>query len=308
MNCLKFVSCRQFWQGAALMAMLAGTNGLVEAQEMTPHQHRKVSFRALHPENGTAEAYNWSGYAIAGATSTSTGVTVTSVSASWTVPKGTCSGRTAQYAAFWIGIDGWYSDTVEQIGTDTDCSSGSPVYYAWYEFYPENSYYACPTSTGRQVAPCPLKTLSPGDVITASVVENKNGTFTATITATSGSTTIGTFSTTYTPNRQTGTPQLSSAEWIAEAPCCTNSGGTLPLADFGSVTFTNAMATVNGLNGTPEALITFPTSGTPESWSCTMINDTKGSTALMAQPSALGETTSPPDPTYFSVAWLSVGP
>jgi len=27
----------------------------------------------------------------------------------------------------------------------------------------------------------------------------------------------------------------TSAEWIAEAPCCTSSGGILPLADFGTV-------------------------------------------------------------------------
>ncbi len=36
--------------------------------------------------------------------------------------------------------------------------------------------------------------------------------------------------------------QKSSAEVIAEAPCCTASGGILPLTDFGTVHFTNAMA------------------------------------------------------------------
>ncbi len=36
----------------------------------------------------------------------------------------------------------------------------------------------------------------------------------------------------------------SSAEVIAEAPCCTASGGILPLAHFSPVTFTSA--TVNG--------------------------------------------------------------
>jgi hypothetical protein len=37
--------------------------------------------------------------------------------------------------------------------------------------------------------------------------------------------------------------QASSAEWIAEAP---SSGGVLPLANFGSVTFTNGQATISG--------------------------------------------------------------
>jgi hypothetical protein len=34
----------------------------------------------------------------------------------------------------------------------------------------------------------------------------------------------------------------SSAEVIAEAPCRTGSGGVLPLADFGTVNFSNASA------------------------------------------------------------------
>jgi hypothetical protein len=42
-------------------------------------------------------------------------------------------------------------------------------------------------------------------------------------------------------------PQLSSAEWIEEAPS-TNSG-VLPLANFGSVTFSNAQYTANGTTG-----------------------------------------------------------
>lgn len=38
----------------------------------------------------------------------------------------------------------------------------------------------------------------------------------------------------------------ASAEWIAEAPCCTSTGGILPLADFGSVAFTGARAATGG--------------------------------------------------------------
>ena len=39
----------------------------------------------------------------------------------------------------------------------------------------------------------------------------------------------------------------SSAEWVVEAP--SSSSGVLPLANFGSVTFTNATATINGKTG-----------------------------------------------------------
>ena len=38
-----------------------------------------------------------------------------------------------------------------------------------------------------------------------------------------------------------GAPR-SSAEVIAEAPCCTASGGILPLTNFGTMSFTGSMA------------------------------------------------------------------
>src|ERR1700678_2931249 len=60
-----------------------------------------------------AESTNWAGYA-------DTAGTYTTVSASWTQPAGTCSSGDT-YAAFWIGIDGYSSSTVEQTGTELDC-------------------------------------------------------------------------------------------------------------------------------------------------------------------------------------------
>jgi len=61
-----------------------------------------------------AESTNWSGYA-------ATTGTYTSVSASWTEPTGTCSG-TAKYSSFWVGLDGYSSSSVEQTGSEVDCS------------------------------------------------------------------------------------------------------------------------------------------------------------------------------------------
>ena len=44
------------------------------------------------------------------------------------------------YAAFWVGLDGYTSKSVEQLGTDSDCTNvNSPSYYAWYEMYPAAS-------------------------------------------------------------------------------------------------------------------------------------------------------------------------
>jgi hypothetical protein len=296
---------------------------------VTPHRHGPASIRRLHFD-GTAEANNWSGYAIAAATppataTSPTGVTVTSVSGSWKVPGVTCSGRSSQYSSFWVGIDGWYSDTVEQIGTESDCSSGTPSYYAWYEFYPLDSYYACPTASGRGPAPaCPLMELKAGDVISAAVNCTTSGTCTATITDESMSPPAS-FSTTFTPTRRTGTPQLSSGEWIAESPCCTNSGGFLPLANFStayygddytSVTGTNfATVTASGATQGPAQIGSFFSDSPATWWTCTMVNQSYAipdnginpppppAADVMAAPSALSS-----DGSSFTVTWNSAGP
>ncbi len=301
---------------------------------LTPHQHGRARFRHLRSD-GTADAYNWAGYAVAAATppateTSPTGVQVTSVTGSWVVPVVDCSGKSTQYASFWVGIDGWYSPTVEQIGTDSDCSSGTPSYYAWYEFYPESSYYTCPPSTGHghSAPPCPLMSLKVGDTISASVNCTPGGACTATITDQSMSPPAS-FSTTYTATRKTGIPQLSSAEWIAEAPCCSRNGGVLPLANFNAVYMgrdatyngnqavtgvagTNA-AVVNGVNG---SISSFYGASPATWWVCTMVNQNytfpDGGVNppnppppgdIMAQPSPLSASGA-----GFSVQWSSVGP
>src|ERR1700721_1083408 len=65
------------------------------------------------PANATTST-NWSGYAAA---------------------SGTCSGS-AKYSSFWVGLDGYNSSTVEQTGSEVDCSGSTPEYYSWYEMYP----------------------------------------------------------------------------------------------------------------------------------------------------------------------------
>ena len=60
---------------------------------------------------------------------------VTMASGSWTVPRINCSGvptGTCQFVSEWI--DGYHpnSPAIEQIGTESDCSGGTPFYYAWY--------------------------------------------------------------------------------------------------------------------------------------------------------------------------------
>jgi Peptidase A4 family len=166
----------------------------------------------------TAESTNWSGYSVTGANGA-----FSSVSASWTQPTATCSGnrrRTDQYAAFWVGLDGYSSSSVEQTGTDSDCVGSTPDYYGWYEMYPANPVYF-------------TNTVKPGDSISASVTFSGTETYTLVLTD-------HTQGWTQTITKNESGLDRSSAEVITEAPCCTSSGGILPLADFGTINYTSS--------------------------------------------------------------------
>jgi Peptidase A4 family len=167
--------------------------------------------RGLQTEVGST---NWSGYA-------ATTGTYTSVSASWTQPAGMCSWGD-QYAAFWVGLDGYSSSTVEQTGSEVDCVGRTAQYYAWYEMYPGPSdNYA--------------NTVRAGDHFNASVTYEGSDQFSLVISDT-------TQGWTQTTTQILPGAARSSAEVIVEAPCCTVSGGSLALTDFGTMSFTGWMA------------------------------------------------------------------
>ena len=167
---------------------------------------------------GPSTSLNWAGY---DATSAAHATTFGSVSAVWVVPAVSAAPSDA-YASFWVGLDGDGSNSVEQIGTDSDYVGGQAVYYAWYEMYPK-----MPVNLSLAVRP--------GDAISASVTAGVKRSFTLTITDTTTGTSFSTM-------QKCAKAKLYSAEVIAEAPW---SGGVLPLADFGSVSFTSCL--FNGL-------------------------------------------------------------
>lgn len=198
--------------------------GPAVTERLARHRHGPVQNRQAR-EDGTSTSTNWSGYAL-------TGTTFTTVKGYWVVPVANCSvtpgtRSNPTYSSFWVGIDGYSSSTVEQTGTDSDCDGTTPTYYAWYEFYPADSY---------EILTVPV---APGNTISAQVVYSGSE-FTVTIT---NETTGKSFSKSSTVRNA----KRSSAEWIAEAPCCTRGGGILPLADFGTVSFgsTNYPNTAN---------------------------------------------------------------
>ena len=162
--------------------------------------------------DGSTTSTNWSGYVLTGGTGA-----FSSVSSSWTEPAASCSSGT-QYAAFWVGLDGYNSNSVEQTGTDSDCSGGSPDYYGWYEMYPADPVYF-------------TNPVAPGDSLSASVTVSGTS-YTLTLTD-------STQGWTQTEN-ESGSYADSSAEVITEAP--SSSQGPLPLADFGTIGYSASAA------------------------------------------------------------------
>ncbi len=174
---------------------------------------------------------NWAGYAASG--------TFTSVSAHWIQPAGTCTSRTT-YSSFWIGLDGYNSSSVEQTGSEVDCSSGTPRYYSWYEMYP-----AYPVNY--------TDTVHAGDAFSATITYLGSNQFQLALS----DTTRG-WSHTVTKTLS-GAPR-SSAEVIAEAP--SSSSGVLPLTNFGTANFSAATANGASIGSFNPDAITMASGGT----------------------------------------------
>jgi hypothetical protein len=231
-----------------------------------PVQHAPMILRERHSPNNVTSS-NWSGYAVTGPNDS-----VTDVKGSWKVPaiQGACPSST-QYASFWVGIDGYDTKTVEQIGTDSDCQNGSATYYAWYEFYPKFAY-SIPIA------------IAPGDNISAEVSYGKE--FTVSITnETTGKS--------WSHSEKVSNANRASAEWIIEA-----SGGQ-PLANFGSVDFGQDYT---GVLPRPTCDATVAGSSGPigsAAFASNLVEITmKSNNTIMSQPCAISQ-----DETSFTDTW-----
>jgi hypothetical protein len=228
---------------------------------------------------------NWAGYALTGTGTAGAPVAFTNITASWVQPNVSCASGES-YSAFWVGLGGFSptSEALEQIGTEANCNArGVPVYGAWYEIVPEPSI------------PIRMR-IAPGDRIVAAVLVQGTQ-VTLQITNTTRHVRV-------TKRLTVEHPDLTSAEWIAEAPSeCTSSGrcDTLPLARFGGVSFTRAAATGDGHAGTI----------TDAAWSATPIELSEDSPApldgLLPHSSAGSSGAVPgtvsPDGRSFAVTW-----
>ncbi|MFZ0479948.1 MAG: G1 family glutamic endopeptidase [Terriglobales bacterium] len=262
-----------------------GATSLLTPDGRIPRQHppRKV-LPDMAPEwdakNHVTVSYNlsWAGYAV-------TGSDFTAVNGSWTVTEPNCSKTPDTYSSEWVGIDGWDSDTVEQIGTDTDCTGKTPYFYVWYEFFPLNTVVISDVS------------IKAGDVFSASVIYEGSNEYTVSI---KNDTTGQSFSkkVKFGGAVGSGTPKRNSAEWIMEM----DSGGELALTDFGTDSFGQYYTGVSG--GTDTAV---------DSAHSGPITDF-GSAVQKSITTQNGESTSPktslpsnlaPDGSSFTVKWKS---
>ena len=184
-----------------------------------------VAASAVNASASIAVSSNWSGYAV-------TGTTFSTVSGSWAQPNARCSASAVDTtaSAFWVGLGGeaGSSNALEQTGTEADClPNGTIRYSAWYELVPRASVRIS------------LK-VSAGDLISASV----------SVSGTSVTLRLSNLTThmAFAKTLKLSAPDISSAEWIAEAPSAVTPGGTnvLPLTDFGTVRFSKATARSTG--------------------------------------------------------------
>ncbi len=175
---------------------------------------------------------NWAGYVAQPALASH--ARFTGVSGTWTVPSVTCPKEHISYSAVWVGLGGYReaASSLEQVGVDANCSRGGHATYAsWFELLP-----APPIALRLKV--------KPGDLLSASV------------TARGRVVTLRlrdlTTSTRFSTTRRLARIDLTSAEWIVEAPSeCSSAESctTLSLSNFGEVAFASTSATAHGHSG-----------------------------------------------------------
>ncbi len=265
-------------------------------------------------------SYNWGGYAV-------TSSAVTSARGSWIVPTmyPGASPTTTYYSAFWVGIDGFSSSTVEQTGILAETRGKSITYFAWYEFYPAGMYEivtATSTTTGKPVP----ATVTSGDTMTATVtyvgsvagvfsspsgpLSSASSVFSSPIGAfsspgrdppgrSSGSEFTATITDTkagwsYTYTGTVSNAARSSAEWIVETPSV--NGRIASLADFSTVSFSSCSA------ATASGPISLSSSSV---YAITIVAENKAETTMATPSIPLSLSTSGGS---FTDTWVSAGP
>lgn len=183
---------------------------------------------------GTAQTQstNWAGYAVH-----RSGESFRQVVGVWAEPAATCRRGHRTFSSYWVGLGGYSlsSRALEQTGTEVDCTSAGQVHaFAWFELVPAASVRV------RLEVP-------PGDLLRGAVTVSGHRVHILLQDLTRH--------TAFSKALQAPDVDVSSAEWIVEAPSeCLGSGRcfTLPLANFGLASFDGAEA--QPVTGQPGAI------------------------------------------------------
>ena len=166
---------------------------------------------------------NWSGYAVSVSD-------VTKVTGTFSVPTVSGPGSVdglATDVSVWVGIDGYTSGTVEQVGVSGsyDEKTGTASYYAWWELYPRFSM------------PIRAMTVQADDVITATVEYLGGSSYKLSIEDVTSGRSFSTVA--HAAEGGPNVPQRNSAEWIVERAATIYKGylTILPLASFTPVQY-----------------------------------------------------------------------
>jgi hypothetical protein len=170
----------------------------------------------MHPVSHTIISVGWAGYIIA--SSFNEQQQVVGISATWIVPRINASAE-GGYSSAWIGIGGQTDKTLIQIGTEHNLINGQERYHIWYEVLPEFA------------TRIPNFSISPGDIVTASISLLNNETNLWNVLLIDGST-GETFSKNVVYNST-----RTSGEWIVERSFVNKQISNLP--DFSSIKFVN---------------------------------------------------------------------
>jgi Peptidase A4 family len=168
---------------------------------------------------------NWDGYITY---ASSHGTDFNTVKATWVQPSVTCAAAGA-WTVFWVGLDGWWDNTVEQGGSEARCgAAGGPATYSlWWEMFPTNAIQT-------------VLAINSGDTISASV---SYVTTTSMFTITVKDLTSGTSFSKHEACATNLVCSRSSADVITEDVGKFGSNAYFPLADYGTMGYTNAGAT-----------------------------------------------------------------
>jgi hypothetical protein len=224
---------------ATLLVVMVALGGAPQSSALVSHPARASGSagpareRGVRPgirdSSGAFTSRNWDGYITY---DSSEGTDFDTVKATWTQPTVTCPKPDA-WTVFWVGLDGWWNDTVEQGGSSAQCVNGVPQYTTWWEMYPTYAIVS-------------MFTIHAGDKITAKVTyKTIMATFVIAVTdLTTGKS--------FTEDKQCAsniTCDRSSADVIAE-DVGTFGNSYYPLADYGTMKFEAAsVSDVNGHSG-----------------------------------------------------------